>query len=130
MTPKEQFSKRLRAAMKQAGIEDSSTELQVAFKRKWNGEPVSAQAVWSWFNGKTIPRHDKVLVLAALLNVDPGELEYGVKSQATVAQSPAWDKLTTYGERESIEAFLSLPPKERQVVRDVILTFAKAVRKD
>jgi hypothetical protein len=64
------------------------------------------------------------------LNVDPGELEYGVKSQATVAQSPAWDKLTTYGERESIEAFLSLPPKERQVVRDVILTFAKAVRKD
>jgi hypothetical protein len=129
MTPKEKFSKRLRAAMKQAGMEDSSTELEVAFARKWKGKPISAQAAWSWFNGKTMPRHDKVLVLAELLNVDPSELEYGVKSQATVVQSQTWEKLTTYGERESIEAFLSLPPKERQIVRDVILTFAKAVRK-
>ena len=129
MSPKEKFSKRIRAAMKQAGMEDSANELRVAFNRTWKGEPVSMQAAWSWFNGKAMPRHDKVLVLADVLNVDPSELQFGVKSQATIAQSPTWEKLTTYGERESIEAFLSLPPKERQVVRNVILTFAKAARK-
>ncbi len=129
MTPKEKFSKRIRAAMKQAGMEDSSTELRLAFNRKWKGEPVSAQAAWSWFNGRAMPRHDKLLVLAELLSVDPSELQFGVKSQATVAQSQTWEKLTTYGERDSIEAFLSLPPKERQIVRDVILAFARAARK-
>ena len=66
---------------------DSSTELEVAFGRAWKGKPISSQAARNWFHGKTMPRHDKVLVLAELLNVDPSELEYGVKSQATVVQS-------------------------------------------
>jgi transcriptional regulator with XRE-family HTH domain len=129
MTPKEQFAKRLRTAMKHAGIADSITELQLAFNRRWKGEPVGVQAAWNWFHGRTMPRHEKLLVLAEVLNVDPSELEYGIKSQATIAQPHPWEKLTTHLERESIEAFLNLPARERQIVRDVILTFAKAARK-
>lgn len=127
MTEKEKFSKRLRAAMKRGGLDDSSTELEVAFNRRWKGEPVSTQAVWNWFSGRAMPRHDKVLVLAEVLNVDPSELQFGSKSKE--ARSPTREKLTTCGERETVEAFLSLPPKARQIVREVILAFAKAARK-
>jgi hypothetical protein len=129
MTPKQQFAKRLRAAMKRAGLEDSITELQLVFNRRTRGKPVSVQAAFRWFHGQSMPRHDSLLVLADVLSIDPSELEYGVKSPATAAEGQSWEKLATYPDREAVEAFVNLPLKERTIVREVILTFAKASRK-
>jgi transcriptional regulator with XRE-family HTH domain len=126
MNPKDDFSARLREAMTAAGMAISGTELERAFNRKWNKTPISVQAVWNWINGETIPRHDKLRVLAKLLKVDPLALLYGTPEPMSAAERRReWDERTTYAERESIEAFLRLPTPQRLLVRDVIATYAK-----
>src|ERR1700748_819524 len=126
MNAKEEFSTRLRAAMTAAGLEISGTELERAFNRKWGKTPISVQAAWNWINGKTMPRNDKLPVLAKLLKVDPHALLYGARETVTAAdRRREWEDRMTYAERESIEAFLRLPTTQRLIVRDVIATYAK-----
>ncbi len=127
MNAKEEFSARLRAAMKAAGLEISGTELERAFNRKWNKTPISIQAAWNWINGKTMPRNDKLQVLARLLRVDPNALMFGTREPLSAAERRReWEDRLSYAERETIEAFLRLPTKQRLIVREVITTFAKA----
>ena len=127
MNAKEEFSARLRAAMKAAGLEISGTELERAFHRKWNKTPISIQAAWNWINGKTMPRNDKLQVLARLLRVDPNALMFGTREPLSAAERRReWEDRLSYAERETIEAFLRLPTKQRLIVREVITTFAKA----
>ncbi len=126
MTAKDEFSARLRAAMVAAGLEVSPTELERAFNRKWGKTPITTQAAWNWINGKTVPRNDKVPVLAKLLKTDPHALLYGNREPVSAADRRRdWEEKMTYAERESIEAFLRLPTPQRLVVRDVIATYAK-----
>ena len=126
MNAKEEFSARVRAAMTAAGLEISGTELERAFNRKWSKVPVSVQTAWNWINGRTIPRNDKLLVLAKLLRVDPNALLYGTRESLSAAdRRREWEDRVTYAERESIEAFLRLPTPQRLLVRDVIATYAK-----
>ncbi len=127
MDAKDEFSTRLRAAMTAAGMEISGTELERAFNRKWDGTPVSVQAAWNWINGVSVPRSDKLQVIAKLLRVDPQALLYGAAGALSAAdRRREWEDRVTYAERETIEAFLSLPTRQRLVVRDVIDAFAKA----
>ena len=126
MNAKDEFSTRLRTAMTAAGLEISGTELERAFNKKWGKTPISVQAAWNWINGKTIPRNDKLPVLAKLLKVDPHALLYGARETVTAAdRRREWEDRMTYAERESIEAFLRLPTPQRLIVRDVIATYAK-----
>ncbi len=127
MNAKDEFSARLRVAMAASGIEISGTELERAFNRKWNKTPISVQAAWNWINGKTVPRNDKLPVLARLLKVEPHALLYGAREPVSAADRRRdWEDRMTYAERESIEAFLRLPTPQRLIVRDVIATYAKA----
>ncbi len=126
MNPKDEFSARLRAAMTTAGLEISGTELERAFNRKWSKAPISVQAAWNWINGKTVPRNDKLQVLARLLKVDPNTLLYGARESLSAAdRRREWEDRVTYAERESIDAFLRLPTQQRLLVRDVIATYAQ-----
>jgi len=113
--------------MTAAGMEISGTALERAFNRKWDKTPVSVQAAWNWINGRTVPRNDKLQVLARLLRTDPHALQYGASKPLTAAERRReWEDRITYAERETIEAFLNLPTPQRLVVRDVIDAFAKA----
>ena len=126
MTATDDFSAHLRAAMKAAGLEISGTELERAFNRKWDKTPISVQAAWNWINGRSIPRSDKLQVLAGLLRVDPHALLYGAAKPLSAAERRReWEDKLTYAERETIEAFLRLPTPQRLLVREVITTFSK-----
>ena len=126
MNAKDEFSARLRAAMAAAGMEISGTELERAFNRKWSKTPISVQAAWNWINGRTVPRNDKLQVLAKLLRADPHALLYGTHATLSAAdRRREWEDRLTYAERETIEAFLRLPTEQRLLVRNVITTFAK-----
>ena len=130
MNVKEEFSQRLRVAMTAAGLEISGTVLEGAFNRKWHGAPVSVQTVWNWINGRTIPRQDRLQVLAKLLKVDPHALQYGAPEPLSAAERRrTWDDRVTYAERETLEAFLRLPTPQRLLVREVVMTFAKVYGK-
>ena len=126
MTLRDEFSERLRKAMTDAAVELSGTALEILFNRHWTGSPVSVQAAWNWINGKSLPRQDKLQLLARLLKVDPHALQYGTPQPLTAAESQyGWLDLVSYSERETLEAFLRLPAPQRLLVREVVLTFAK-----
>lgn len=130
MNVKEEFSARLRVAMTAAGMEISGTALEGVFNRKWQGAPISVQAAWNWVNGKTMPRQDKLQLLAKLLKVDPHVLQYGAPEPLSAAERRrSWEDRVTYAERETLEAFLRLPTSQRLLVREVVMTFAKVYGK-
>ncbi len=133
MKARDEFSKRLRMAMKTAGIKPSGTELERAFSLR--GTPISLQTATNWINGKHLPRPDRLRMLArvlrtdphVLLRTDPHVLMYGPSESMTVTEGRGpWADHSTHAERQTIDTFLSLPAPQRLIVRDVINGFAVA----
>ena len=117
---KQAFASRLRAALRDAGIEASAAVLEKRFNRRYDGTPVTAQAISGWLTGRHMPKPDKIRVLAALLGIDPHELFFG-KGQGSRAEQPpgAWQAIGAR-ERQVIDAFLALPPKRRELVGELV----------
>jgi hypothetical protein len=54
-------------------------------------------------------------------------LRFGTAARLSVQQhQKRWDEGASYVERETFDAFLQLPAPQRKIIREVILTFAKA----
>ena len=127
MNEKIEFTQRLRAAMTQAGYAASPSVLEHEFNLRWPGKSISNQAAWGWLNNRSIPTQDKVQVLAEWLRIEPEVLRFGTEVRLSVQQNQKrWDEGVNYLERETFDAFLQLPADQRKIIREVILTFAKA----
>jgi transcriptional regulator with XRE-family HTH domain len=127
MSEKMEFSERLRAAMKARGLEISGAVLEREFNRNWLGTPVHRQTVWKWLNGEAIPTQEKLQELSKWLKVEPDVLRFGTAARLSVQQhQKRWEEGAGYVERETFDAFLQLPVAQRKIIREVILTFAKA----
>ena len=113
--------------MQAAGYEPKPAVLEREFNLRYMGKPMTLHGVRRWLLGESLPRQDKVLVLAEWLRVPPQQLRYGVEVEKRIQQQRArWDEGIGYQEREMFEAFLTLPAPQRKIVREVIQTFAKA----
>ncbi|WP_146907453.1 helix-turn-helix domain-containing protein [Arenimonas daejeonensis] len=120
------FSERLRAALRDAGIEESAVALMKRFNSRYGGTSVTSQAVSGWLNGKSMPRQDKLRSLAELLDVDLHYLQTGEgKSKLLREGRAAWPESVTPEERQAIEAFLGLPEPSRRLVGQLIDALAK-----
>jgi hypothetical protein len=119
---KAEFSARLRAALKDARIEASPAVLEKRFNSRYAGTPVTAQAISGWLNGKAIPRQDKIRVLAAIVGLDPHELQYGGKPRVGEGKL-GWDAMSV-PERAMVDAFLSLSAGQRKLVRELVSELA------
>lgn len=127
MTEKTAFAQRLRDAMQRAGYPVRPVVLEREFNTRYWGRSVTLQGVRRWLQGEAIPAQDKLLVLAQWLGVEPEVLRFGEQVRQSVQERrQRWDEGIGYVERETLEAFLALPPPQRKIVREVILTFAKA----
>src|SRR5262252_4321303 len=72
------FSKRLKEAMRKARTEsESPTRIAREFNLRFDGDPVTAQAVRKWLDGRALPSQDKVRALASWLEVSPQWLRFG-----------------------------------------------------
>lgn len=126
MNEKMEFSRRLRNAMVSAGYSASPSVLEHEFNLRWPGRSISNQAAWGWLNKRAIPTQDKLQILAEWLRIEPEVLRFGETVRHKVAeQRQRWDEGIGYLEREAVDAFLQLPAPQRQIIREVILTFAK-----
>jgi len=122
-----EFSERLQAAMRSAGLEPRPAVLLNLFNTNYWGRSVTFQAVSRWLKGESIPEQDKLLVLAGVLNVQPEVLRFGEGVRQSIEQrQKRWEDGVGYQERETFDAFLQLPTAQRKIIREVILTFAKA----
>lgn len=121
------FAQRLRAAMQAAGYEPKPAVLEREFNLRYMGKPMTLHGVRRWLLGESLPKQDKVLVLAEWLRIPPQQLRYGVEVEQRIQQQRArWDEGIGYQEREMFETFLALPAPQRKIVREIIQTFAKA----
>ena len=125
MHDKQQFSKRLKAAMAAAGLEVRPAILEKLFNLHYRGTPVSYQGVRRWLIGLSIPEQHKLELLASLLGTDADALRYGAKPRHRVSEPKAtWTEATSADDRVAIETYLRLPAQKRQAIRQVIRAMA------
>jgi transcriptional regulator with XRE-family HTH domain len=131
MDNKLEFGQRLRDAMQAAGLEPRPGVLLNVFNTNYWGRSVSFQAASRWLRGEAIPEQDKLVVLANALNIPPEVLRFGETVHHTIQErKKRWDDGVSYLERETFDAFLKLPTGQRKIIREIILTFAKANAQD
>lgn len=124
---KAQFADRLREAMEAAGYEPKPAVLEREFNTRYWRRPMTLHGVRRWLRGETLPTQEKLVVLAEWLSVEPQQLRFGEEVGRRVqARRARWDAGIGYQDRDIFEAFLKLPVPQRRVIREVILTFAKA----
>ena len=118
------FSKRLRQAMLDAGHEPRPSDLETLFNSHYRGRSIAFQSASRWLNGSSIPKQDKLELLAQLLRVKPEQLLFG--SHATKIPEPraAWLAELKAPDREAVEGYLALSPQHRRLVRDLIAALA------
>ncbi len=127
MDQKQEFANRLQAAMCAAGLEPRPAVLLNLFNTHYWGRSVTFQAVSRWLRGESIPEQDKLITLAEILKVEPQVLRFGEAVRQSVEERRRrWEEGVGYLERETFDAFLQLPAPQRKLIREVILTFAKA----
>lgn len=119
---REAFSKRLRQALQQGGVAlHSPTRLAEAFNDRYRGKPISQQTVRKWLNGISIPRHDKILVLAEWLGMPADMLEYGKGAAAAPAMqqaSPAYRSILS--DEELLKRYRKLNQNQQRAVVEII----------
>lgn len=126
MDNKIEFAQRLRTAMVAAGLAPRPGVLQTVFNTSYWGRSVSFQAVSRWLRGEAIPAQDKLLVLADVLKIEPEVLRFGEGIRHRIEQRrQRWEDGVGYVDRETFDAFLRLPPAQKKIIREIILTFAK-----
>src|ERR1044072_9801611 len=75
---KQAFSKRLREALKRAEpAAEGPAALAREFNLRYEGTPVTVQAVRKWVIGRALPSQDKIRALALWLDGSPQWLRYG-----------------------------------------------------
>lgn len=123
----EKFAERLRAAIEKAGYKAEAAVLEREFNQRYFGKGVTLHGVNKWLKGQSIPRLDKIEVLADWLNIPLDELTFGLEIKQQIQEKQArWDEGIGYQEREIFEAFLALSTPHRKTVREVIQALTKA----
>ncbi len=75
---KQDFSKRLKEAMRRARVDAASpTRIAREFNLRYHGDPVTTQAARKWLSGQSLPSQDKIRVLAGWLDVPAQWLRFG-----------------------------------------------------
>jgi transcriptional regulator with XRE-family HTH domain len=119
------FSERLRAALRDAGIEPSAVALMKRFNSRYGGTSVTSQAVSGWLNGKSMPRQVKLRALAELLDVDLHFLQTGEGKPRLLREGrAAWPESVSKEERATIEAYLGLADGPRKLVGELVALLA------
>jgi len=86
---------------------------------------VTAQAISGWLNGKSMPKQDKLRVLAALVGMEPHELQFGGRHRVGDGAADCSQAMATH-DRAMVDAYVSLPTSQRKLVRDLVASLARA----
>jgi transcriptional regulator with XRE-family HTH domain len=120
----EEFGRRLRAALKAAGMGESAVQLAdlVSFN---GGDAVSVQAAHNWIRGKTLPRPGNLKALARALGTR-ADLLYGeLADTGQHIADGSGHRTTSNRDQRTVDIFLMLPPKQREIVSVLIKSMAE-----
>ena len=119
---RQQFGKRLKEAMREAGHEPKPGVLVNLFNLSHaDGQPVAFMTASRWMKGLAIPDPMKVLTLARLFGVEPGDLLFGNGSRVAIGEARlTWMDGLRPADRQMVQAYIQLPPAKRRLVRDLV----------
>ena len=111
--------------MRAKGYEAKPGVLLVLFNSHYTGRSIGFSSASKWLRGLTLPEQDKLRVLAAIVGLEPHELQFGGK--AAVGEGKAdWAQALGAPDRTMVDAYLSLPTSQRKLVRDLVASLARA----
>ena len=129
--PKTIFAKRLKDAMSAAGYEPRPSVLEREFNMRHWGKPMTLHGVRRWLLGETMPRNDKIVILANWLGVTPESLGFGANESGHEAEAvKPRDTDPARQDRELLLALTGLTVPQRRIVREVIMTFARDAERE
>ncbi|PMR74364.1 transcriptional regulator [Billgrantia endophytica] len=127
MNEKSAFAERLARAMREAGYEPRPAVLEREFNLRYWGKAVTLQGVRRWLCGETLPKQEKVQVLAEWLGIEPQTLRYGEDAGLRIREARGrWEMSISGEERQVLQRYLALPVAQRKVVAQVIEAFSQA----
>ncbi|WGS49931.1 XRE family transcriptional regulator [Paraburkholderia sp. D15] len=115
------FARRLRDLLEPLKIR-GGTKLAEQFNLRYRGErPVTTQAAHKWLSGATIPKPDKLRMLAEWLNVKEHWLHYGPPPASTAKPLARGDKYPPSQETIELASKIALlPPRDRFLVEEMV----------
>ncbi|MBN9342745.1 MAG: hypothetical protein J0H52_22160 [Comamonadaceae bacterium] len=115
------FAQRLRQALEQAGQPASPTTLAHEFNLRYWGRSISIHAARNWLLGVSLPRHDKLRVLADWLHVSPEALLLGA-TPAQPAESARNGAPPVLGlaDQHMLQTYLRLSHESQRTVQSVV----------
>ncbi|MBU3652943.1 MAG: hypothetical protein FGM44_07640 [Limnohabitans sp.] len=118
----EEFGHRLRLLMREAGFKASPTVLANEFNLLYWGEGITSHAARNWLNGVSLPKPDKLRVLADWLQVRPQYLMFGeehVGHESRVSEDTPKDP-SSVADDTMIHKYQALAHDHRRMVREVV----------
>ncbi len=116
------FAQRLRQALGDAGWAASPTVVAHEFNLRYWGRSISVHAARNWLMGVSLPRQDKLRVLADWLRVSPEALLLGA-STATACRSGAADNHApehSLADQHMWQTYQRLSRESQHIVQSVV----------
>ncbi len=124
---REEFSKRLKQALREAGVgTPGAVRLAQEFKA-YSGSAVTHQAAQKWLNGESIPTQDKLRALAKWLNRSTEWLRYGPGKEVAGAGSSDAASVSyrhALSDQELVKRYRKLSDRQQQAVAEIITALA------
>lgn len=121
-TEAQQFARRLRQSMRDAGYKLSPTVLANEFNLRYWGDGITPHAARNWLNGVSLPKQDKLRVLASWLHISPHDLLFGpMQSSHVLMVGEATPKAPfSLADDTMLSKYQVLSLEQRRVVREVV----------
>lgn len=116
---REDFSKRLRQAMQQRGMEAGPTQLAREFNRRFPATRVTVQAARKWLSAEAIPSQDKLRSLATWLEVGTEWLRFGVPQAS--ALEPQARSYRVLSDSDLLKRYRKLSSRHQEMVAELIM---------
>jgi transcriptional regulator with XRE-family HTH domain len=121
-TESQQFAYRLQMIMRAGGYPLSPTLVANQFNLLYWGEGITVHAARNWLNGISLPKPDKLRVLARWLQVKPQDLLFGPDPKPTpmgVEESAGYEELSLADEY-MLERYRELTHDYQRMVRELV----------
>lgn len=125
-TEAQAFAQRLRRALEDAGYPASPTLVAHEFNLRYWGRSISIHAARNWLQGVSLPRHDKLRVLADWLRVSPEALLLGavprlpLPARGTASLALAPEQELALADQRMFQTYLRLSRESRRTVQTVV----------
>jgi len=111
--------------MRKAGHEPRPGVLMTQFNSRFRGPSISFQTASRWLGAQSVPKPDKLAVLADWLGVDRGYLGFGEKPSRRPSDRQVKEDRAAYEEHELLDTFRALSAEHRKLVRELVAALGR-----